>query len=605
MHRNTIYALGRILKMVELVIRIVGSPGDGVISSGDILTLASARSGRYVSTYRSFPTEIRGVDQSLYQLRISSKKILTPADGSDVLIAYNEKFLRDNIASLKTGGVLIFDSSENDNKFEEYKEVVKYFVPLKRLAEEFATEKSKNMVALGILSGLMPHLDILEQVKSDIKKQYRTKGEEIIAQNIIAFEKSYTWARQNIPQKAFLENLVIEKTGKKLVMSGCEAMALGALVAGCRFYSGYPITPATEIMEFLAKEMPRLKGNVIQCEDEIAAITAALGASFSGAKAMTATSGPGLSLMSEAIGLASMAELPIVIIDVQRGGPSTGLPTKTEQSDLNMAIYGTHGDTPKIVLAPINVEDSFYQTVKAFNYAEKYQVPVIILSDVSLGERRECIDAFNIGDIEVANRLKPEIKDTQGSFSRYTKTYTGISPITTPGQKGGAYIATGLEHTEDCAPSSKPQIHAAMTEKRFKKLETAQTEFVSARKYGHDDARFGIISWGSTSGPVLEAIDLAEKQGYNIQALYPRIIYPFPTKWINDFLHNKDILLIVERNYCGQLANTLVYRCTCMNKDIQIHNLMKYNGEPFTTKEIFNKIDQIIKGQYLKFTTHQ
>ncbi len=591
--------------MAELVIRIVGSPGDGVISSGDILTLAAARSGRYVSTYRSFPTEIRGVDQSLYQLRISSKKILTSADEVNVLIAYNERFLRDNISGLKKGGIIIFDSSENDNRFEEYKKFTKYFVPIKKLAEEFATERTKNMVALGVLLGLTPNFSINEQIKSDIRKKYETKEEEVIEANIQAFEKAYTWVRQNLEKEAFLEKLVIEPSGKKFVMSGCEAMALGALVAGCRFYSGYPITPATEIMELLAKEMPRLNGNVIQCEDEIASITAALGASFSGAKAMTATSGPGLSLMSEAIGLASMAELPIVIIDVQRGGPSTGLPTKTEQSDLNLAIYGTHGDTPKIVLAPINVEDSFYQTIKAFNYAEKYQVPVIILSDVSLGERRECIDYFDVKDIEVSNRLKPGKLCGKKAFSRYTQTYTGISPITCPGEKGGAYIATGLEHTESSAPSSKPHVHAAMTEKRFKKLETAQSEFISARKYGDDEAKFGIISWGSTSGPVLEAIDLADKQGYKIQALYPRIIYPFPTKWINDFLYNKEILLIVERNYCGQLANTLVYRCTCLNKDIKIHNLMKYNGEPFTTNEVFSKIDQIIKGQYLKFMVHQ
>lgn len=590
--------------MVELVIRIVGSAGDGVISSGDILTLASARSGRYVSTYRSFPTEIRGVDQSLYQLRISSQKILTSADEVDILIAYNEKFLRDNISQVKKGGIIIFDSSESDNNFEEYKNFTKYFVPIKNLAEEFSSDRTKNMVALGILLALIPNYKINDQIKSDIKKKYETKGHEIIENNIQAFDKAYKWARQNLEKEAFLEKLAIEQSGKKLVMSGCEAMALGALVAGCRFYSGYPITPATEIMELLAKEMPRLNGNIIQCEDEIAAITAALGASYSGVKSMTATSGPGLSLMSESIGLASMAEIPVVIIDVQRGGPSTGLPTKTEQSDLNLAIYGTHGDTPKIVLAPINVEDSFFQTIKAFNYAEKYQVPVIILSDVSLGERRECIDIFDPDQLDIINRLKPDSIDEDHPFSRYSRTYTGISPITTPGEKGGAYIATGLEHTENSAPSSKPDVHALMTEKRFKKLETAQSEFVSARKYGPDDAKFGIISWGSTSGPVLEAIDLADKQGYQIQALYPRIIYPFPTKWINDFLYNKEILLIVERNYTGQFADTIVYRCTCMNKDLKIHNLMKYNGEPFTTKEVFNKIDQIIKGQYLKFMTH-
>lgn len=592
--------------MSEIVIRIVGNPGDGVISSGDILTLATARSGRYVSTNRSFPTEVRGVDQSLYQVRISSKKILTPSDDEDILIAFNEKTLRENIASLKPEGILIFDSSETDNKFEEYSGITKYFVPISNLAEEFGSIKTKNMVALGILTALIPNLEVKELLKNDIRKRYETKGEEIIQLNFLALDKAYDYAREHLEKSTYLETLEIAKSGEKLIMSGCEAMAYGALVAGCRFYAGYPITPATEIMEFLAKEMPRLGGNVIQCEDEIAAITATLGASFAGTKAMAATSGPGLSLMSEALGLASMAEIPVVIVDVQRGGPSTGLPTKTEQSDLNLAIYGTHGDTPKIVLAPINVEDSFYQTIKAFNYAEKYQVPVIILSDVSLGERRECIDMINLEEIEIVNRLKPDdILINSKQYSRYKITHSGISPMPSPGDEKTNYIATGLEHSENSLPSSKPEIHALMTEKRFKKLDTAVHDFLAAKKYGDDNARFGIISWGSTSGAVLEAIDQADKLGYKIQALYPRTVYPFPSDWINDFLRNKDILLIVERNYTAQFANTIVYRCTCLNKNLQIYNLMKYNGEPFTTNEILAKIDHIIKGQYLRFTTHQ
>jgi len=590
--------------MSEIVIRIVGNPGDGVISSGDILTLAAARSGRYVSTYRSFPTEVRGVDQSLFQLRISSKKILTPADNADMLIAYNEKTLRENISALKKGGILIFDSSECQNTFEEYSDYHKYFIPITGLAEENGSVKSKNMLALGIVSGLIPKMNIKENLVSDIKKKYSYKGDSIVAKNIKVLDFGINYAREQLDKLDILENLDIVASGEKLIMSGCEAMAYGALVAGCRFYAGYPITPATEIMEFLAKEMPRMGGNVLQCEDEIAAITAALGASFSGVKAMTATSGPGLSLMSEALGLASMAEIPLVVADVQRGGPSTGLPTKTEQSDLNLAIYGTHGDTPKIVLAPINVEDSFYQTIKAFNYAEQYQVPVLILSDVSLGERRECIDKIDLDKIEIINRLKPADLGEK-KYSRYSLTYSGISPISSPGDEGGNYIATGLEHTENSMPSSKPDMHVAMTQKRFKKLETAVGDFLAAKKYGDDDARFGIISWGSTSGAVLEAIDEAEKLGYKIQALYPRTVYPFPMNWINDFLKNKDIVLIVERNYTAQFANTIVYRCTCLNKNLQIHNLMKYNGEPFTTNEVLNKIDSIIKGQYLRFTKNQ
>ena len=590
--------------MVELVIRIVGNPGDGVISSGDILTLAAARSGIYATTYRTFPTEIRGTDQSLFQLRISSKKILTSSDEADILVAFNEKTLKENIASLKKGGVLLFDSTDSGIDLDEYRDITIYSLPVTKLAEEKATARSKNMFMMGILCGLLPNLDMKEQFKEDIKKKYSHKSAEIIKINIQAFDAGYEHARANLNKKPFMEKFSIERSGKKLIMSGCEAMAFGALVAGCRFYSGYPITPATEIMEFLAQEMPRFGGNILQCEDEISAITSALGASFAGIKSMTATSGPGFSLMSEAIGLASMAELPVVIIDVQRGGPSTGLPTKTEQSDLNLAVYGTHGDTPKIVLAPINVEDSFYQTINAFNFAEKYQVPVILLSDLSLAERRECVDMIDLDNIEIINRLRPSSLEADKKFSRYSLTYSGISPVTCPGDKGGAYIATGLEHNELSLPSSSAEIHARMTEKRFKKLDTAIQQFTPAKKYGPDDAKIGIISWGSTSGPVLEAIDMALECGYSVQALYPRTVYPFPNNWINDFLHDKEILIIIERNYSAQFANTIVYRCTCLKKDLKIYNFMKYNGEPFTTKEIFDKIEETIKGQYLRFTTH-
>jgi len=590
--------------MVELVIRITGTPGDGVISSGDILTLAAARSGIYATTYRTFPTEIRGTDQSLFQLRISAKKILTPSDDADILVAFNEKTLRENISGLKKGGILLYDSSVSEIDPNEFGDVVKFCIPVTNLAKDKFSVKSKNMVMMGILCGLMPNLNLKEQFKEDIKRKYAHKSAEIISINIDAFDFGYEYARTNLEKRPFLENFSIERSAKKLIMNGCEAMAFGALVAGCRFYSGYPITPATEIMEFLAQEMPRFGGNILQCEDEISAITAALGASFAGVKSMTATSGPGFSLMSEAIGLASMAELPVVIMDVQRGGPSTGLPTKTEQSDLNLAIYGTHGDTPKIVIAPIDVEDSFYQTINAFNFAEKYQVPVILLSDLSLAERRECVDMIDLDKIEVIDRLKPGTLDTEERFSRYSLTYSGISPVTAPGDKGGAYIATGLEHNENSTPSGSAETHARMTEKRFKKLDTAIQQFTPAKKYGPDDAKIGIISWGSSSGPVLEAIDMALECGYSVQALYPRTVYPFPDNWINDFLNDKEILIIVERNYSAQFASTIVYRCTCLKKDLKIYNVMKYNGEPFTSKEIFDKIEQTIKGQYLRFTKH-
>lgn len=590
--------------MPELVVKIVGTAGDGIIAAGDIFALASARIGLYVTTYRSFPAEIRGGGQSLFQFKISSRKVLTASDKCDVLIAFTEETLRNNISSLKEGGIIIYDCSENEIKLDDFNNSVKYFVPITNIAKEKAVAKSKNMVALGILAGLAPKLEIKEQLKDDIARKFKTKGQEIINSNIDALEAGYEFVRAKVERKDSLENLTMERTGRKLIMSGNEAIAFGALVAGCRFYSGYPITPATDIAEWLALEMPKLGGHIIQCEDEIAAITAAIGASYAGVKAMTATSGPGLSLMSEALGLASMAEIPLVVVDVQRGGPSTGLPTKVEQSDLNFAIYGTHGDTPKIVIAPMNVEDCFVQTINAFNYAEKYQVPVILLSDASLATKRECVDMIDLDSITRIDRLKYNRLDNACSdkYSRYMNTLSGISPMSSPGDKGGAYIATGLEHTEQNAPSYAPDIHAKMTEKRFRKLETAIHEFSAAKRYGEDNARIGIISWGSTSGAVLETIDMAKERGYNIQALYPRTVFPFPNEWINNFIKDKDILLIIEGNYSAQFANTIVYRCTCMNEHIKIYNFLKYNGEPFSSTEIMNKIEEIIKEQYMKYT---
>jgi len=591
--------------MTELVVRIVGTAGDGVISASDIFTLASARSGLYVTTYKSFPAEIRGEGKCLFQFRISSKEVLTVSEKVDVLIAFDEETALKNLKDLKEDGILIFDSSNSYNQFTEYHNIYKYFIPITYMAKTVATPRTKNMVALGILAGFVPELNLMERLVNDVKRKYATKGEEVINSNLAAMEAGYEYASNQLIRIDNLDTLVIPTSGRKLIMSGNEAIAFGALVAGCRFYSGYPITPATDIMEWLAREMPKLGGNVIQCEDEIASITAAIGASYSGVKAMTATSGPGLSLMSEAIGLASMAEIPLVIVDVQRGGPSTGLPTKTEQADLNMAIYGTHGDTPKIVISPMNVADCFYQTLNAFNFAEKYQVPVILLSDAALAQKRECVDLIDLDSIQVASRLKYSREDKEELYSRYSLTLSGISPITSPGDKGGAYIATGLEHNEISSPSYSPDIHAAMTKKRFKKLETAIKEFKPAKKYGSDDARIGILSWGSTSGAVLEAIDMAKERGFLIQALYPRTIYPFPNEWINDFIRGKEILLIVECNYSAQFANTIVYRCTCMSKDLKIYNIMKYDGEPFTSEGIFKKIEEIINEQSLKFTNQQ
>ena len=589
--------------MNELIVRIAGTAGQGVISSGDIFSLAAARSGYYVTTYRSFPSEIRGEGQCAFQLRISQEKTHTVGHFSDVLVAFNQKAVDVNVKHLKSGGILLVDSDEvSELSDESFTEIIKYYVPITTIAKEVASAKAKNMVSIGLIAGLISQIPMKEQFKNDIRRRYAKYSEEVIESNIKAFEAGYEYASSKLERHDNLNNISMSKSGEKLIMSGNEAIALGALVAGCRFYSGYPITPATEIMEWLARELPKVGGVMLQCEDEIASVTAAIGASYGGTKAMTATSGPGFSLMSEAIGLATMAEIPLVVVDVQRGGPSTGLPTKSEQSDLNMAIYGTHGEGPKIVLAPMDVQDCFIQTINAFNYAEQYQVPVILLSDAAVGQRRECVDLINFDSLKIVNRLKHDRTKDAGLYVRYKNTKSGISPIATPGDEGGAYVATGLEHTELCNPTSDSEIRKMMVEKRFRKLETATHEFISAKKYGPDDAKIGIISWGSTTGAVLEAVDMAKDSGYKIQALYPRTLYPLPQEWLQDFLADKEIVIVVEHNYTAQLLHTLVYRCNSINRDIKFFEILKYDGSILSAREVYDRIDKIIRQQSLRYT---
>lgn len=580
--------------MQNIRINISGTSGQGVISSGDIFSYASARKGYYVTTYRAFPSEIRGDGKCTYSLRISEEKVHTVSSETDIKVALDADTVFKSINSIVNNGVIIFDSDiVNEVPSDIREDIILYPVPLSEIAKKSALERSKNMVALGIICVLINRLNLHDQIIKDIQNRYKSKPQKVIEENINAFNAGCEYAKNELKRKDNFSNVEMKTSGSKLIMSGNEAIGLAALTAGCRFFSGYPITPATEIMEWLAKELPKFGGKMLQCEDEIAAIQYAIGASYGGVKAMTATSGPGFSLMQEAIGLASMAEIPLVIVDVQRGGPSTGIPTKFEQSDLNAAIFGTHGDSPKIVLAPMNVADCFYQTINAFNFAETYQVPVILLSDALLGPRRECVDMIDFDGLIIKNREK--FKYIEGEeYLRYKDTENGISPVSSPGDKGGAYVATGLEHREDCSPTPDSANHKKMIEKRFRKLETATTRFSKAKTFGDDDADVGIISWGSTCGTVLEAIELLHKKGLKAQALYPRTLYPFPTSWIEDFAKNKDTIIVIEANYTSQFKSTIVERCENFNKNLNITEYLRYDCNPFSVEEIAEYTEKVI-----------
>jgi 2-oxoglutarate ferredoxin oxidoreductase subunit alpha len=360
-------------------------------------------------------------------------------------------------------------------------------------------------------------------------------------------------------------------------------------------------------MEGLAKELPQIGGSFLQAEDEIAALAAVIGASFGGTRAMTATSGPGLSLMTELIGFASMSELPAVIVDAQRSGPSTGMPTKMEQSDLSFVLSASHGDTPRIVLAPANVADCYELMVQAFNMADRYQMPVIFLTDQSLTARVESVERAIFKPLPLQGRI--EAQSANGSttngryghiaepvaigaeahdYARYSYSDTGISPISTPGAGSLVYTATGLEHNQHGHPDYEPEDHTAMMRKRYRKLDTAMRELPQPERYGDAEAVVGLIGWGSTEGAIQEAVDRARAKGYQVASLHPRVLSPLPDEAIHNFITSVKTLVVPECNYSGQLANLLGAKY-----GVQPIRVNKFGGIPFTAGEILRAIEEV------------
>ena len=588
---------------VDFTIRIAGEGGEGVISCGELFAQASARTAYHVFTYITYPAEIKG-GFSMIQIRIRSGSIYSIGSLVDYLIVFNQEAYDTTINDLKEGGMLIYDP--DTVKIKDDLNIEVYPIPLNKLVTDlYGSKLGKNVVALGALGNLFDiEFDVLEKL---IKDRYGAKGSNVIANNLTALKAGYDAGEANNWERKF--NLLADTQAKEhyMLISGNEAVALGAIAAGCRFVAGYPITPATPIFETLTHIMPKVGGRAIQLEDEIASLSACIGASFAGEKAITPTSGPGLQLMGEQLNLASMLELPLVIVDVQRGGPSTGLPTKTEQSDLKFAIYGTAGEAPRVILAPTSVEDCFYQTIRAFNLAERFQMPVLLLTDQSIGYRKATVripdltkiveldSSVHINDISIPSPEKIEIANRieavkMEGYKRYLDTFDGVSPITKPGMEGGQYLGGGLEHDETGKASSLPHIHSKMMRKRFKKLEALSNALETNPPdfEGPEEAKIGVIGWGSTEGAIHEARMLAEERGILFRHLQPKVLSPLPERQVRNFLSGLKQVIMIEENYTGQFAHFIKAKFGI--KPIEIH---KCEGVPFTPEEIFNGIEKV------------
>ncbi|PSR35752.1 MAG: 2-oxoacid:acceptor oxidoreductase subunit alpha [Sulfobacillus thermosulfidooxidans] len=569
--------------------KIGGDQGEGIDSTGDIVIHVANRLGYYVYGYKSFSSRIKG-GHTHYKVRLGTHPIQAATRHTDILVALNQETIELEGSELQ-GGVILADSAFSP-VLPPGIDAQLLALPMTQMAKELGSGLMRNMIAAGASAALMglgiqPFYDY-------VAKRFGTKGAEVVKANQMALQRGYQALSESAHTLKTTWTLTPPIPADRLVMTGNDAVALGALAGGCRLMCGYPITPATDIMESLVKWFPSVGGAVVQMEDELGSITAAIGAGFAGARAMTATSGPGLSLMQEAIGLAAMTETPVVIVDTQRGGPSTGMPTKQEQSDLLAMIYGGHGEAPRIVITPSSLEESFEDGYEAFNLAEIYQTPVFIATDLSLALWQQSIERSHVQNpvpIERGKIVQTFGSNTSEPFQRYAFTADNISPRTLPGTPGGQYLATGVEHAPSGKVSEAPENRARMMDKRLHKIQSIHSRRQGFLVQGPANADLMLIGIGSTAAVNREAAQLLQQSGIAAAVGWFRTIAPFPHELFASATQGSLHILIVEQNATGQIAQLIQMQGLY---DQRFATLLKYDGVPFLPEDVAQYAQQLI-----------
>jgi 2-oxoglutarate ferredoxin oxidoreductase subunit alpha len=556
---------------IDLNFMIGGEAGQGVQSVGFLLAKAFARGGYHVFADQDYESRVRG-GHNFFRVRVSSNEVGAVAEDVDILIALDSDSIQLHEAEMASRGIIIVDGDKTKGISSDRGSLLS--IPLEKMAKEKAGDKLMlNTVALGAaLSAVSYDLGKLNSVLAD----YFGTG-EVGNRNIAAAKAGYDYVQSE--RKGTFRKIKPLSDAKRMLLTGNEAISLGAIAAGCRFMSAYPMTPASSIMEYMAAKSKEFDLVMVHAEDEIAAINMAVGAAYAGVRAMTATSGSGLCLMVEGIGLAGITETPVVIVDAQRPGPAVGLPTRTEQGDLQFVLHAHHGDFPRAVLAPATVEDAFWQTIKAFNWAERYQLPVILLTDQHLASSHATVDPPDLSQVTIdRGALFSEKKDDPAEYMRHRVTKSGISPRAFPGLGKVLVVTDCDEHDEAGHLTEDARERTAQVQKRLRKLIPLEKELSTPQRYGSRGAETTLIGWGSTYGAIREAVDILRKEDLSVNMLHLNELWPFPAKAVTDAIKKARNSYVIESNATGQLARLVEAE---MGRGVS-GQILKFDGRPFT-----------------------
>lgn len=586
------------------IVRIAGAAGDGIQSTGELLGKTISRMGLHVMAYNSFQSAIRGGHVWL-QMAIGAEKQLDHGEEPEVLLLFNKTSPSVHVPDVKAGGAVFYNAATiKKEDIEGIRSDVNYYgLDFKAMVEEAGLKDvSPIMINVMLAGALVQALNLDPKVTLEfIKHKFQKKGDQVVDLNNKVFDLGFEWTKKNV------KPLALELKGNnvpKMFMSGNDAIGMGLVAGGLKFYAAYPMSPATGILHYVSTLAQSDKIIIKQVEDELAAINWAIGAGNAGARAATATAGGGFCLMVEAQGLAAMLEAPVVTVLVQRGGPSTGVPTKTEQADINLAMSG-NGEFPKFILAPKDLEDCFYQSARAFNIAEKYQVPVIIMSDFFLSEHFETVDDLDFSKVSIdRGKLTKEWSGSE-KYKRYAYSEDGISPRVRPGAEGATYTVASDEHNEyghvmsdveaglPHAREERIKMHSKRMQKIQTMIDSGDAEPPVLEGSAKADATF--VTWGSTYAYVKSAIALLEKEGIKVNHLNFTDIYPMPREKTLEVLKNCNRLISVEANMCNSLCRQILAET---GYEITEH-INRFDGEPFTGEYIvneFKKLKQLVSA---------